>query len=139
MIGEREIRIRSFKDLKVYKKLFEFHLEIDKLTLSFPKHEMYELGSQLRRSSNSAPANIAEGWNNKHIKVYLEGINRAIGELQETQHHLDVAVRKGYVDQARHALFLERYEECQKMLWGLARAVARSLEIPDPLHLSPIT
>lgn len=71
-------RIESFEDLEVYKKLCDLHLKIHKLTLTFPKFELHELGSQLRRSSNSIPANLAEGWNNKHINIYLEGINRAL-------------------------------------------------------------
>ncbi len=72
-------KIRSYEDLEVYQKLVSLHLEIHALTLTFPKFEMYELSSQLRRSLNSAPANLAEGWNNKHINICLEGINRAQG------------------------------------------------------------
>jgi four helix bundle protein len=45
--------ITSFRDL-----------DISEISLTFPKFELYELGSQIRRSSNSAPTNIAEGWNN---------------------------------------------------------------------------
>ena len=71
--------IKSFEDLEVNQKLSGLHLDIHKLTLTFPKFELHELGSQLRRSSNSVPANLAEGWNNKHINLYLEGINRALG------------------------------------------------------------
>jgi four helix bundle protein len=52
--------IKSFEDLDVYQKLCELHLEIQKISLSFPKFELYELGSQIRRSSNSIAANIAE-------------------------------------------------------------------------------
>lgn len=64
--------INSFEDLEVYQKSFQLHLGINDLTLAFPKFEMYGLGSQARRSSNSIPANLAEGWNNKHINIYLE-------------------------------------------------------------------
>ena len=91
--------IRSFEDLEVYRKLCELHLEINELSLKFPKFELYELGSQIRRSSNSIAANIAEGWNNKHINIYLESINRAQGELQETRHHLYIAYRKEYLSE----------------------------------------
>lgn len=94
-----EVDIKSFEDLNVYKKLCELHLEISNISLSFPKFELHELGSQIRRSSDSIAANIAEGWNNKHINIYLEGINRSLGELQETKHHLYVAFRKGYLDE----------------------------------------
>jgi four helix bundle protein len=64
--------IRSFEDLRVYRKLCELHSKICELSLGFPKFELFELGSQIRRSSNSIAANIAEGWNNKHIDIYLE-------------------------------------------------------------------
>jgi len=67
------------------------------VSLTFPKFEMYELGSQLRRSSNSGPANIAEGFNNKHRNIYMESINRSLGEIRETQHHLMMAYRKDYL------------------------------------------
>ncbi len=65
--------IRTFEDLEVYRKLCELHLQLNDISLKFPKFELFELGSQIRRSSNSIPANIAEGWNNKHINIYLEG------------------------------------------------------------------
>ncbi|HLX12661.1 MAG TPA: four helix bundle protein [Bacteroidota bacterium] len=126
MIGAREkTTIKSFRDLKVYQHLFALHLEVNELTLKFPKHEMYELGSQLRRSSNSIPANLAEGWNSKHLNIYLEGLNRAQGELRETDHHLDVAHRKGYLPKDLYESIRMRYEECGKMLSGLEQSLIR--------------
>ena len=94
---EVEMKIESYEDLEVYKKLFELHLEIHELSLAFPKFELYELGSQLRRSSNSAPANLAEGFGNKHTNIYLESISRAQGEIRETKHHLRLAHNKEYI------------------------------------------
>jgi hypothetical protein len=44
-------KVKSFEDLDVYQKLCELHLEVNKLSLSFPKFELHELGSQIRRSS----------------------------------------------------------------------------------------
>ncbi len=118
------IQIRSYEDLTVYQRLYELVLEVHKASLSFPKFELYELGSQLRRSSNSAPANLAEGWSNKHIKMYLEGINRALAEVRETRHHLKVAHGKGYFTDESLRSFLGRYEECRPMLRGLERSLA---------------
>ncbi len=118
-------RIESFEDLEVYQKLVQLHLEVHALTLIFPKHELYELGPQLRRSSNSIPANLAEGWNNKHINVYLEGINRSLGELRETKHHLTVSFKKGYFAQEKFDLLVARYDECGRMLKGLERSLLR--------------
>lgn len=80
--------IKRVEDLDVYRRLFNLHIEVHNLTLTFPKFELYELGSQLRRSSNSILANLAEGFSNKHTKIYLEGISRGQAELRETVHHL---------------------------------------------------
>ena len=120
--------ISSFEDLDVYKKLVELHLEVHALTMTFPKYEMYELGSQVRRSSNAIPANIAEGWNNKHSNMYLEGINRALGEMRETRHHLLMALRKGHISAESANSLVNRYDECGKMLRGLEQAVEKSIE-----------
>jgi four helix bundle protein len=117
--------IESFEDLEIYQKLSELHLDIHRLTLTFPKFELHELGSQLRRSSNSIPANLAEGWNNKHINVYLEGINRALGELRETVHHLTIAHKKEYFSKEVYAAYIERYNECGRMLKGLERSLEK--------------
>jgi len=86
---------------------------------------LHELGSQLRRSSNSIPANLAEGWNNKHINLYLEGINRALGELRETMHHLTIAHKKEYFSKEIYTAYIERYNECGKMLKGLERSLEK--------------
>ncbi|OGP96641.1 MAG: hypothetical protein A2157_11865 [Deltaproteobacteria bacterium RBG_16_47_11] len=116
-------KVESFEDLEVYKRLGQLHLEINEETLKFPKFELYELGSQLRRSSNSAPANVAEGWNNRHINIYLEGINRAMGEVQETLHHLGIAFRKKYLSAEKYENYRDRYLESAKMLKGLERSL----------------
>ena len=115
--------IESFEDLEVYQKLCQLHLEISIASLKFPSFEVYELGSQIRRSSNSAPANIAEGWNNRHLNIYLEGINRAMGELQETLHHLNMAFQKGYCTKSDFERFRARYLETARMLRGLEQSL----------------
>ena len=119
---DRKEKIESFEDLEVYQKLFELHLEIHELSLTFPKFELRELGSQICRSSNSAPANLAEGWSNKHIKIYLEGINRAQGEVRETRHHLKVAK---YIEEEKFRDLINRYDECGRMLKNLEKSLAK--------------
>ena len=116
-------KINSFRDLDVYQKLFALHLDIHEISLTFPKFELYELGSQIRRSSNSAPANTAEGWNNQHTNIYLEALNRAIGECQETQHHLSVSLSKKYITGDQFTDMDDRYQECIKMLHGLRKSL----------------
>jgi len=107
------------EDLEVYKRLCDLEIDVHKLTLTFPKFEMYELGSQSRRSSNSAPANVAEGFNNKHTNIYLECISRTQGEIRETKHHLGIAFRKGYITKEKLSYFIEAYDICGRMLTNL--------------------
>ena len=111
------------EDLEVYQKLFKLALEVHELTLTFPKFELYELGSQLRRSSNSAPANLAEGFGNKHTNIYLESIDRAQGEIRETKHHLRIALEKRYITKEKLDYLINEYEECSKMLYGLEKSL----------------
>ncbi len=117
-------QLKSFRDLKVYQKLKALHLDVHNETLGFPKFEMYELGSQVRRSSNSAPALIAEGWGSRHTNIYIESINRALGEIRETQHHIDVAAEKKYFSAQRFQELDGRYEECGRMLEGLHQSLS---------------
>lgn len=117
-------KVNSYEDLNVYKLLVELHLEIDNLTLKFPSFERFELGSQIRRSSNSIPANLAEGWNSRHIAVCIEGISRAQGELRETTHHLRIAYRKKYLSETQYQNLIDRYSVAGKMLRNLERAIS---------------
>lgn len=124
-------QILSVEDLTVYQRLFDLALDVYHLSLTFPRYELYELGSQARRSSNSAPANLAEGWGNRHLRIYLEGVTRAMGEVRETRHHLRMAHSKGYLTKERLDPLLQRYDECKLMLAGLERSLLRRIESPQ--------
>jgi len=115
--------IDSVEKLEVCQRLFNLAIEIHELALTFPKFELYELGSQLRRSSNSAPANLAEGFNNKHTNIYLEGISRAQAEIRETQHHLKITFRKKYLDKEKLDYFINEYNICGRMLTNLEKSL----------------
>lgn len=132
-------KIESYEDLEIYQKLCELHLEVNEMTFTFPKFELFELGSQLRRSSNSAPANIGEGLNNKHTNIYLEGINKAQGELRETKHHIKMAFKKGYIEQSRYEDLTSRYDHCGRMLKALENSLISWKSKTENRRLSPRT
>lgn len=117
-------QLKSFRDLKVYQKLKALHLEVHQDSLCFPRFELYELGSQVRRSSNAAPAILAEGWGSRHTNIYIEAINRSMGEVRETQHHIDVAKEKNYLTVQRFSDLDARYDECGRMLEGLHQSLS---------------
>jgi len=116
------------EDLSVYQKLCDLHIEICQMTTKWPAEERFELASQIRRSSNSAPANLAEKHNDRHVRNKIEGVNRARGEAHETIHHLYIALRKKHLDNNCYESLRSRYDECIRMLNGLERAHERQLE-----------
>ena len=116
------------EDLHVYQKLCMLHIEVCQVSKLWPADERYELGSQVRRSSNSSPANLAEKHSDRHVRNKIEGVNRARGEALETVHHLYVAMLKQYITQQNYNDYRERYLECIRMLNGLERTLERQLE-----------
>jgi four helix bundle protein len=115
------------EDLDVYQKLCRLHIEVCDLSFRWPVEEKYELGQQVRRSSNSSPSQLAEKNDDRHIRNKIEGVNRSRGEAGETIHHLYVAFLKGHIDVATYRGYRGRYKECIRMLNGLERTLERQL------------
>ena len=119
------------EELNVYNKLCILHIEICDLSHEWPAEERYELGSQIRRSSNSAPANLAEKHCDRHVRNKIEGINRGRGEAAETIHHLFIAKLKAYISPDVYIEYRERYEECIRMFNGMERTIEMQLPESD--------
>jgi len=76
---------RGFRDLIVYQKSYDLALEIFEITKTFPKEEKYSLVDQIRRSSRSVPANIAEAWvKRKYPKSFISKLLDSLAEEAET-------------------------------------------------------
>jgi four helix bundle protein len=121
----------DIEDLEVYQRLCRLHIEVCELTHGWPQDERYELGSQVRRSSNSAPAQLAEKNDDRHIRNKIEGVNRGRGEAAETIHHLFMAKLKGYITEKTYIEFRSRYKECIRMLNGLEKSLERHIPEHD--------
>lgn len=90
--------IRSFKDLDVYKNSIGAAMQIYELTKDFPVEEKYSMVDQVRRSSRSVCANIAEAWRKRRYKAaFVAKMNDAESEAAETQVWLDFANRCRYL------------------------------------------
>ena len=119
------------EDLEVYRRLCQLHIDVCDLTHTWPAEEKYELGSQVRRSSNSSPAQLAEKNDDRHVRNKIEGVNRSRGEAGETIHHLFMALLKKYISGQTYADFRTRYKECIRMLNGLEKTLERKLPVPE--------
>jgi four helix bundle protein len=126
------------EDLLVYQKLCDLHIDVCDVSHGWPSDEKYELGSQVRRSSNSSPAQLAEKHSDRHLRNKIEGVNRARGEALETVHHLFMALRKKYIPQAVFDTYQSRYHECVRMLNGLERKLEQQLD-PSVRRFPPQT
>jgi four helix bundle protein len=119
------------EDLDVYRRLCQLHIDVCDLSHRWPQEERYELGAQVRRSSNSSPAQLAEKNDDRHVRNKVEGVNRSRGEAGETIHHLFMARLKGYITEEAYLAVRDRYKECIRMLNGLERVLERKLPPAD--------
>ncbi len=109
--------IKHYKDLEVYKKAYKLAMEIFYLTKKFPKEELYSLTNQIRDSSRSVPANIAEGWaKRKYVNIFKKQLIDALGSTEETKVWLDFALDCRYILIQEHKSFIEKCDEIGKML-----------------------
>jgi len=109
--------VKSFRELEVYRVSRQLSRRIFDLTKEFPKGETYSLTDQVRRSSRSIGAQIAEAWaKRKYEKHFISKLTDADGEQLETQHWIETAVDCGYMTLAISSELLSQYESVGKML-----------------------
>src|SRR5438309_4969434 len=91
-------KIRSHRGLDVYSKAFETAMRIFELSKRFPKEETYSLTDQIRRSSRSVCANLAEAWRKRRYEAaFVAKLGDSEAEAAETQTWIQFAVRCAYL------------------------------------------
>ncbi len=92
-------KISTHQDLEVYRRAFEAASQIFELSRAFPRDETYSLTDQIRRSSRSVCANLAEAWRKRRYEAaFVSKLSDAEGEAAETQVWLEFAVKCGYLE-----------------------------------------
>jgi four helix bundle protein len=113
-------RIESFRDLKVYQAAFKLQQEIFEISKGFPKEELYSLTDQIRRSSRSIGANVAEAWHKRRYQAhFVSKLSDSDAEQAETQHWLDSAMECGYISHEKHNTLLEKCMKIGRMLGSM--------------------
>ena len=110
-----------WNELEVWKSSHSLVLEVYKKTCTFPKHEMYGVTSQLRRSSSSVPANIVEGQSRNTTKEYLSFLFNARGSLEETRYFLLLSKDLEYLSVDCYSGLEQTCEKISRMLNALIK------------------
>ena len=116
--GETEHKpIRHFRDLDVYQNALAVGLRVYELMKRFPNEERYALTDQVRRSSRSVCANIAEAWRKRRYEAaFVAKLSDAESEAAETQVHLEFAFRHRYMANAEFESHDDSYEKINGQL-----------------------
>ena len=123
-IGINTKKIRSVRDLAVYRKAFNAATEICTLSKTFPREEIYSLTDQIRRSSRSVCANLAEAWRKRKYKaVFVNKLTDAGQEAAETQTWLEFALAFNYMEKQAYEQLFNNYQEIFAMLYGMENKV----------------
>lgn len=107
----------NFKELKAYKQAFELAMDIFEISKSFPKEEIYSLTNQIRRSSRSVVACIAEAYRKRQYEAhFISKISDADMENSETQSWIDFALACNYILSENYGSLINKSESVGRLL-----------------------
>ena len=118
----------SYKDLEIYILSHTLAVKVHKMTLKeLPKFEMYEEGSQIRRSSKSIVSNIVEGFGRRRYKrEFIQFLTYSLASCDETKEHLELLFdTKSMKNKEQFEYFLSGYEEIGSKLSNFIKSVEK--------------
>jgi four helix bundle protein len=127
--------LSTFRNLDVWQLAMEVVVASYTVAERFPRHELYGLGQQVRRSAVSIPSNVAEGHNRHATRAYLNHVNIALGSQAELETQVEVAIRLRYVTPSDVSGLLDDLTRVGQMLHGLQR----KLEATRNRHLAMLS
>jgi four helix bundle protein len=119
--------MKSYKDLDVYNLGLELFYISHTCTLKLPKYEMYELGSQLRRSADSVPTNIVEGYGRKRYKAdFIKFLTYSWASYLEFVFHIE-KIAKLYPEVIENPdILISRYNELSAKIFNFIKYVGEN-------------
>ena len=122
--SDRTKRVQKHTELDVYKRAFDAATTLFRLSKTFPAEERYSLTDQVRRSSRSVCANLAEAWRKRRYKAaFVSKLSDSESEAAETQVWIQFAVKCGYLDRESAK---QIYQEYESILAQLVTMIHRS-------------
>ncbi len=117
--------MKSYKDLEVYQLAYDLCVEVHRMSLSLPKYELYEMGSQIRRSSKSVLFNLVEGFGRKkYKKEFIRFLTFAHASNDEVICQLRLISDLHIHDKSIDCL-LHSYDQLGKKIYAFMRYVER--------------
>ena len=111
---------KSYRDLIVYQKAKLLARDIYQMTVTLPREETYSLVDQIRRSSRSIGAQIAEAWaKRRYTRHFISKLTDAEGEQLETQHWIDIAADCGYLNDELAKSLRDRCAEIGRLIGSM--------------------
>jgi four helix bundle protein len=130
----------SFRELVVHQKAMALARDVFVTSKRFPREEMYSLTDQIRRSSRSIGAQIAEAWGKRRYEShFISKLTDADGEQYETQHWVDVALDCEYVFPDEASCLLGALTEIGRMLGGMIAKAPSFCQSATGLVRDPLT
>ena len=117
---------RSYRDLIVWRKAFEFVLGVYKETEYFPVEGKYGITAQLRKACISIPSNIAEGEGRQSASEFRRYLFIALGLLKEAETQVLISDRLGYLKSGNATILLALSDEAGRLLTGLIKSLSTS-------------
>jgi len=119
------MKIKDYKDLKIWQKGIEIADKIYSITEGFSKAELYCLTSQMRRASISIPSNIAEGFARHHNKEYKQFLYVSLGSCAELETQLIIANKRNYITKKKLEELTEDINHESRMIVSLINKLSR--------------
>ncbi len=125
---KKPVVYQSYKDLDIYEKAHKLAIEVRQMSLKLPKFEMYEEGSQIRRSSKSVKDNIVEGFGRRRYKQeFIRFLTYSLASCDETREHLDTLCEtKSLKDKDIYEYFREEYDHLGRMINNFTKSVEKN-------------
>ncbi len=119
---------KSYRDLDIYKKAHKLAIEVHQMSLKLPQFELYEQGSQIRRSSKSVKSNIVEGFGRRKYKQeFVKFLIYSLASCDETADHLRTLYEtKSFSNESSYNYFCEEYDHLGKMINNFIKTVVNN-------------
>ena len=122
------MKVKSYKELNVWKKGIEIVDHVYAMTESFPRQELYGLATQMQRSAISIPSNIAEGFVRGHTAEYRQFLRTALGSCAELDTQLTIAYRRHYTAEKKALNLQEDLDHESRMIMNLIKSLQKNVK-----------